>query len=73
MNQYIYITYINLLYILNYLIFTRNSCRYRYGGTEVTTLVLHIFGEIDAMRKDLMMARWGRGDVRLSSPQDLGL
>ena len=39
-----------------------DSSRYRYGGTEVTTLVLHIFGEIDAMRKDLMMAGWG-GDL----------
>lgn len=29
--------------------------RYRYGGTEVTTLVTHFYGDIDSMRKDLMM------------------
>eukprot|EP00434_Breviolum_minutum_P012311 symbB.v1.2.010850.t1/scaffold716.1/size187362/3 len=29
--------------------------RYRYGGTEVTTLVTHFFGDIESMKKELMM------------------
>ena len=35
--------------------------RYRYGGTEVTTLVTHFYGDIDSMRKDLMMVPWHLG------------
>eukprot|EP00913_Durusdinium_trenchii_P011088 g10410.t1 len=28
--------------------------RYRYAGKEVTTIVTHIFGDIEAIRKELM-------------------
>ena len=38
--------------------FLSSAARYRYAGTEVTTLVTHFFGDIDSMRKELMMVIW---------------